>query len=62
MLAKLGVDFGDADLEGYLHRWKVIGSLLGVRDDVLPDDVAEAPAMAALIRYRQLGPSNDGRK
>jgi hypothetical protein len=62
VLEKLGVDFGDADLEGYLHRWKVIGSLLGIRADVLPVDVAEAREMAALIRYRQLGPSNDGRE
>jgi hypothetical protein len=62
VLEKLGVDFSDADLEGYLHRWKVIGSLLGIRDDVLPVDVPEAHEMAALIRYRQLGPSNDGRE
>jgi hypothetical protein len=30
-------------------------------DDILPVDVAEAREMAELIRYRQLGPSNDGR-
>jgi ER-bound oxygenase mpaB/B'/Rubber oxygenase, catalytic domain len=59
---KLGIEVDDDDLEAYLHRWKVIGSLLGILPEILPVDVAEAQEMAALIRYRQLGASNDGRE
>jgi len=62
VLDKLGVEVDPEDLEAYLFRWKVIGWLLGIPDDVMPVDVAEAYEMAALIRYRQLGPSNDGRE
>jgi mpaB/rubber oxygenase-like protein len=62
VLDKLGVEVDPDDLEAYLFRWKLIGWLLGMADDVLPVDVAEAREMAELIRYRQLGPSNDGRE
>ena len=62
VLDKLGVDVADEDLEAYLYRWKVVGALLGIREDLLPIDVAEAREIAALIRLRQLGPSNDGRQ
>jgi hypothetical protein len=61
VLDKLGVEVDPEDLEAYLFRWKFIGWLLGMPDDILPVDVAEAREMAELIRYRQLGPSNDGR-
>ena len=61
VLDKLAVDYDPDDLEGYLHRWCVIGSLLGLREDTLPADRAEAEASAELIRFRQDDASSDGR-
>jgi len=62
VLDKLGVDYDPVDLEGYLHRWCVIGHLMGVRPDLLPLDRATAEDAAGLIRFRQNDPSRDGRE
>jgi hypothetical protein len=61
VLDKLSVEYDPVDIEGYLHRWCVIGALLGIREDVLPANRAEAEATAELIRFRQDDASSDGR-
>jgi len=35
-LIRLGVDFTPDELEAYLHCWNVVGSLLGIREELLP--------------------------
>jgi ER-bound oxygenase mpaB/B'/Rubber oxygenase, catalytic domain len=41
VLDELGVEVDPDDLEAYLFRWKIIGWLLGIPEDVMPVDVAE---------------------
>ncbi len=62
VLDKLAVDYDEADVEAYLHRWCVIGSLLGIRHDILPLDRDHAALAATLIRIRQEDASRDGRR
>lgn len=47
--------------ESYLHCWKVIGHLLGIRPELLPADVADGRALTAAILRRHTGPSEAGR-
>ena len=54
-----GVGCDRADAEAYLHRWCVVGELLGIRSDLLPLGLDEARALEALIRGRQQRPSLD---
>lgn len=60
-LAKLGVPASDADQEAYLHRWSVVGHLLGIRPDLLPIEPASAVELTAAIRRRQTHPTADSR-
>jgi F0F1-type ATP synthase membrane subunit c/vacuolar-type H+-ATPase subunit K len=60
-LDRLGVDVSNAEAEAWLHAWKVVGALLGVREELLPRDIADARALMDAIRARQWAPSDDGR-
>jgi hypothetical protein len=62
VLDKLGVEYDPVNLEGYLHRWCVVASIMGLRDELLPTDRAQAEEAARLIRFRQDDPSRDGRE
>lgn len=59
-LRRAGVRLSDEDAAGYLHAWSVAGHLLGVRDDLLPLDIEEAPVLWAQIRTRHHAQSPEG--
>jgi hypothetical protein len=44
----------------YLHVWKVVGHLMGIRDELLPADLEDAYALATTIFNRQKGRSTAG--
>ncbi len=46
--------------EAYLHAWKVVGDMLGIRSDLLPVDMADAHALIETIFRRQWAPSQAG--
>jgi ER-bound oxygenase mpaB/B'/Rubber oxygenase, catalytic domain len=58
-LDRLGAPASDDDAESYLHRWCVVGHLLGLRADLLPLSLEDARAITAAIRRRQNAPSED---
>jgi hypothetical protein len=60
-LEKLGIALTDQDRLGYLHCWNVIGHMLGLHDDLLPADQAQAKALADAIAADQFGPTQDGK-
>lgn len=61
-LRRLGVRVSDEDVDAYLHLWNVIGHLLGVRDELLVRDVADAGALVDAIRRRQFKASLEGQE
>jgi len=61
VLDKLGVEYDPGDFDAYLHRWCVIGALIGVDERLLPLTPDQARAAAELIRSRWNRPSDDGR-
>jgi ER-bound oxygenase mpaB/B'/Rubber oxygenase, catalytic domain len=60
-LVRLGADFTDEEERAYVHAWRVIGHLLGIRDELSCDEPAAARALFATICRRQQRPSPIGR-
>ena len=61
-LSSLGVPVSTEDAEAYLHAWNVVGSMIGIRDDMIPVDCDDAEALAEKIRARQWRTSPEGRE
>jgi hypothetical protein len=61
-MRRLGVRVPAEDVEAYLHLWNVIGHLLGVRDELLVHDIADATALVDTIRRRQFEASPEGQE
>jgi len=61
-LQKLGIAVPQADQEAYLHCWRIVGYLLGIRDEMLPQDTASAEALSMAIARRQFGPCAEGQE
>jgi hypothetical protein len=58
----LGVRLSDQDIAAYLHTWNVIGHLLGLSDEMMAHNRAEATALANAIRRRQFRASPEGQE
>src|ERR1700761_4593267 len=61
-MRRLGVRVPAKDVDAYLHLWNVIGHLLGVRDELLVRDVADATALVNSIERRQFKASPEGQE
>jgi hypothetical protein len=46
--------------EAFLHLWRVIGHVMGIREDLMTDDWDEATDLLALVMKRQAGRSEFG--
>lgn len=58
--AKMGLPLTHEEEEAYYHTWRVVGYILGINEEMLPDNVADARALWAAIDRRQFGPSLEG--
>jgi ER-bound oxygenase mpaB/B'/Rubber oxygenase, catalytic domain len=61
-MRRLGVRVPAEDVDAYLHLWNVIGHLLGVRDELLVRDIADATDLVDTIRRRQFEASAAGQE
>ncbi len=61
-LQRLGVRFSDAEIDGILHRWRLIGHLLGIDDELLAGGEADARRLWAIIRAAEPPPDEDCRR
>jgi hypothetical protein len=59
-LLRLGYVLSNDEIEGYLHAWKVVGHILGIRPEMLPVDYADASALSARIAARQFAACEEG--
>jgi hypothetical protein len=59
-LRSLGVPVTSGEADAYLHAWNIVGAMLGVREELLVRDMADAEALTRRIRERQWGPSPEG--
>jgi hypothetical protein len=60
-MARAKIKLTPEDREAYLHCWKVVGHLIGVREDLMPVDVKDAFDLAETIIARQIGESDSGK-
>ena len=59
-LRSLGVPIDQRQEEAYLHAWNVVGAMLGIREEMIPKDCADADALATAIRARHWKASPEG--
>ena len=59
-LEQLNVSISEQEREGYMHCWKIIGHLMGVDADLLPDSYEEGQLLATRILQHQAAPSQEG--
>lgn len=59
-LRKMGFDITDQQADAYLHCWNVVGHVLGIRDELLAQNMQDAAALKQAIERRQYGRSDDG--
>jgi hypothetical protein len=59
-LPKLGIEVSDAEADAWLYLWQLVGHLLGVRPDLVPNTVDEGEQLMDLIRAGQWRRSDDG--
>jgi hypothetical protein len=61
-LRKLGLEVSSQDQECYLHAWRVIATVLGIRQELLPADMAEARILWRRIAATQFKASPEGKE
>ena len=59
-LDRAGIPLDAEEAEAYLHCWKVVGHIIGVRPELMPENVADAFDLANTIIARQKGESDSG--
>ena len=62
MVTKLGLDFTPEEEAAFFHCWRVIGSILGIEDGILPRDVEDGKALWNAILDYHVAPSEAGRE
>jgi hypothetical protein len=61
-LRSWGCHLSDDDCEAFLHTWLLVGHIMGIRDDLLPDDYASAKELFSVIKGRQAIGTDMGKK
>ena len=61
-LDKLKVRVEPDEAEAYLHAWNVVGHVMGIRDELLPDNLAQAGELTQVIARRQQQASEAGQE
>ncbi len=60
-LKQMNISLTDDQIEAYTHCWKVIGHLMGVNEDLLPDTFEEGWTLASRILEHQAAESMEGK-
>ncbi|MFE7752667.1 oxygenase MpaB family protein [Streptomyces sp. NPDC057428] len=59
-LHRLGIHMSTAGAESYYYAWRVVGAMLGIDQDAVPGNTAEARRFLDLYMVRHMGPSAEG--
>lgn len=59
-LERMGVVLEPQDRDAYVHLWNVIGHVMGVRRDLMPEGYTEAASLFHALKQRLAGPSAEG--
>lgn len=59
-LHRLGIHMSQEGAEAYYYAWRVVGAVLGVDQDAVPQTLDEARQFLDLYMIRHMGPSEEG--
>ncbi|TMV48042.1 DUF2236 domain-containing protein [Paenibacillus mesophilus] len=59
-LRRLGMKITDEQAEDYMYFWRVVGVMLGIREDIIPKTLAEGRIVSETIARRHHGHSAEG--
>lgn len=60
-LERMGIVLDERDRDAYVHLWNVIGHVMGVQRELMPDGYAEAASLFHALKQRLAGPSKEGK-
>jgi hypothetical protein len=60
-LEKMGADLPSEAEEAYLGAWRTVGRVMGIDEELLPDNMSEATLLFDVIARRQFVPCEQGR-
>lgn len=61
-LEKLGIEVTEREAEAYTFLWSAVGHLMGIREDLLPLNVADSRQVWESIKRREYSTSKEGRE
>ena len=61
-LRKWGCRLNDDDCEAFLHAWRLVGHIMGVRAELIPQNFSKAAEFYATVKTRQARPCLQGPK
>jgi squalene cyclase len=61
-LQRFGLTLSREDGDAWIHHWNIIGHFLGVREELMPRNLADATQLTQAIRERQWARSKQGRQ
>lgn len=60
-LEQLGIVLEPVEKEAYVHCWRVIGHVVGLHDNLIPENAADALKLGHAILDNQMAPSNSSK-
>lgn len=60
-LRTLGIPYSVEEANAWLHTWKVVGTLLGIEEQLLPRDILDGQELMEAIRDRQWANAPEGK-
>jgi hypothetical protein len=61
-LRKFDITVPPAQAAAYFDAWRVVGRLMGIREELIPADLPSARVLTDTIQRRQIAPSPEGRR
>jgi hypothetical protein len=59
-LERLGAGLSPADRDAYFRAWMAVGKIMGIGDELIPEDLDQGRALTQLIHERQIAASPQG--
>jgi squalene cyclase len=59
-LRTMELNIDESDSDAWIHLWNVVGSLMGINDELLPRDSREAQSLLEAVREMSWAPSDAG--
>ena len=61
-LKTIGIEFEPVELEAYIHCWRIIGHIVGLDEDMIPKNSADALKLGYSILGKEMAPSEHAKE